>query len=207
MNPAAALADAIDALLPQTQCRQCGYAGCRPYAAAVAAGQARINQCPPGGDEVIAELALILNRSALPLNTAHGAAKPPAVALIDEALCIGCTLCIAACPVDAIVGARKRMHTVITADCTGCELCLPPCPVDCITLVPTGAPRNRAAQTAMAMRARELHAARTRRLENRNRGRRHPAAETAVTDAARHKRETIARALARAQARLAGKSR
>ena len=207
MNPAAALADAIDALLPQTQCRLCGYTGCRPYAAAIASGQAQINQCPPGGDAVIAELALALNRSALPLNTAHGEAKPPTVALIDEALCIGCALCIAACPVDAIVGARKRMHTVITTDCTGCELCLPPCPVDCITLAPTGAPRNHAAQKLMAARARELHAVHTRRLESRNRGRRQPAAATAATDAARHKRETIARALARAQTRLAGKSR
>lgn len=206
MNPAAALADAIDALLPQTQCRQCGYTGCRPYAEAVAAGQAQINQCPPGGDEVIAELALTLNMAALPLNTAHGETKPPAVALIDEAACIGCALCIAACPVNAIVGARKRMHTVITADCTGCELCLPPCPVDCITLVPTGAPRNRAAQKLMAAQARELHVARARQMENRNRVRRNPAV-SAATDAARRKRETISRALARAQARLAGKSR
>lgn len=207
MNPAAALADAIDALLPQTQCRLCGYAGCRPYAVAIASGQAQINQCPPGGDELIAELALTLGTAALPLNTAHGEAKPPASALIDEALCIGCALCIAACPVDAIVGARKRMHTVITADCTGCELCLPPCPVDCITLVPTGAPPNRAAQKLMAVRARELHAARTRRLDSRNRTRRNPAADNITTDAGHHKRETIARALARAQARLAGKSR
>lgn len=207
MNPRALPSvDAIDALLPQTQCRLCGHAGCRPYAAAMVSGQAQINQCPPGGDELVAELAAALSTPALPLNTAHGEPKPPAVALIDEAQCIGCALCIAACPVDAIVGAHKRMHTVITADCTGCELCLPPCPVDCITLVASGAPRNRAAQKSMAVRARELHLARTRRLDSRNRARRNPAAAT-VTDAGRRKRETIARALARAQARMDGKSR
>lgn len=199
--------DTIDALLPQTQCRLCGYAGCRPYAEAIAAGQAQINQCPPGGDEVIAELALVLSVPALPLDTAHGETKPPAVALIDETRCIGCALCIVACPVDAIIGTRRRMHTVITADCTGCELCLPPCPVDCITLVATGAPHNRAAQKLMAARTRELHTARTRRLDSRNRARRNPAAATVNADAGRRKRETIARALARAQARLAGKSR
>lgn len=195
-----ALAGTLDTVLPQTQCRQCGYAGCRPYAAAMAAGHAAINQCPPGGDAVIAELALVLGTPPLPLNTAYGIAKPPAVARIDEAACIGCALCIAACPVDAIVGARKLMHTVLARDCTGCELCLPPCPVDCIVLVSTGAPRDRAAQRALAARARELHAARVQRLAQRQRTHRPPAPQP---EESRYKRETIARVLARARARLA----
>ena len=125
----------IDALLPQTQCTKCGYTGCAPYADAVASGVADINQCPPGGDEVVRKLASLLGREAKPLNPANGAYRPPQVALIDEDLCIGCVKCIQACPVDAIVGASKRMHTVIAAWCTGCELCIPPCPVDCISLV------------------------------------------------------------------------
>ena len=130
------LADAIDALLPQTQCTKCGYAGCRPYAEAIAAGSAPINQCPPGGAAGIAELAALLRRSALPLNPANGIERPLTVAVIDEALCIGCTLCIQACPVDCIVGAPTKMHTVIESQCTGCDLCLPPCPMDCIAMVP-----------------------------------------------------------------------
>ena len=130
------LAARIDALLPQTQCTKCGYDGCRPYAEALATGEADINQCPPGGDEGIAKLAALLDRAVKPLDPAHGEYGPPQVAFIDEALCIGCVKCIHACPVDAIVGASKRMHTVIIAWCTGCELCIPPCPVDCITLVP-----------------------------------------------------------------------
>jgi electron transport complex protein RnfB len=128
------LAQRIDALLPQTQCTQCGYEGCRPYAEAIARGEADINQCPPGGDEGVARLAKLLALDPKPLNPANGVHRPPQVALIDEAACIGCTKCIRACPVDAIVGASKRMHTVIAAWCTGCELCLPPCPVDCIDL-------------------------------------------------------------------------
>lgn len=126
------LARRIDALLPQTQCTRCGYAGCLPYAEAIAAGAADIDQCPPGGNEGVATLARLLEREAKPVNPAHGAVTPPRVAIIDEAACIGCTKCIQACPVDAIVGAAKRMHTVIAAWCTGCELCVPPCPVDCI---------------------------------------------------------------------------
>ena len=131
-----ALAERIDALLPQTQCAKCGYAGCRPYAEAIAAGAADINQCPPGGAAAIGALAALLGRAAKPLNPANGAERRRAVALIDEARCIGCTLCIQACPVDAIAGAAKRMHTVIAELCSGCDLCLPPCPVDCIAMVP-----------------------------------------------------------------------
>jgi electron transport complex protein RnfB len=126
----------IDNLLPQTQCGQCGYPGCRPYAEAIAEGTAPINQCPPGGESTIRALADLLGVEPMPLNPENGEEKPKAVALIDEPACIGCTLCIQACPVDAIVGAPKLMHTVIAAECTGCELCLPPCPVDCIDMVP-----------------------------------------------------------------------
>jgi Na+-translocating ferredoxin:NAD+ oxidoreductase subunit B len=134
-----ALTERIDALLPQTQCRQCGHAGCRPYAAAIAAGHAQINQCAPGGDAGVARIARLLGRAPLRLNPANGVHKPPALALIDEENCIGCTLCIQACPVDAIVGAAKQMHTVLKSLCTGCELCIAPCPVDCISMVPPAA--------------------------------------------------------------------
>lgn len=129
------LADRIDALLPQTQCTQCGYPACRPYAEAIANGEADINRCPPGGDAGVRKLAALLGREAKPLDPLCGVEQPRRVALIDEALCIGCTLCIQACPVDAIVGAAKLMHTVVTELCSGCELCVPPCPVDCIEMV------------------------------------------------------------------------
>jgi electron transport complex protein RnfB len=128
--------DRIDAILPQTQCGQCNYPGCRPYAEAIASGEAPINQCPPGGEAGIRALADLLGVESLPLNPDNGREQPRRVAVIDEARCIGCTLCIQACPVDAILGAAKRMHTVIEAECTGCDLCLPPCPVDCIAMVP-----------------------------------------------------------------------
>jgi Na+-translocating ferredoxin:NAD+ oxidoreductase subunit B len=130
------LADRIDALLPQTQCEQCGYHGCRPYAEAIARGDAAINQCPPGGAAGIEKLAALLGQPVLPLNPENGVEKPRTLARIVEADCIGCTKCIQACPVDAIVGAAKLMHTVIADDCTGCELCVPACPVDCIVLLP-----------------------------------------------------------------------
>jgi electron transport complex protein RnfB len=130
------LVDAIDALLPQTQCTRCGYAGCRPYAVAVAKGEADINQCPPGSDATIRALAAALGREYRPLNPAHGVETRPLVAVIDEERCIGCAKCLPACPVDAIVGAQHFMHTVVSAQCTGCELCLPPCPVDCIEMRP-----------------------------------------------------------------------
>lgn len=164
------LAARIDALLPQTQCTKCGYPGCRPYAEAIAAGEADFDQCPPGGTEAIAQLASLLGRDAKPLNPANGAQRPPQVALIDEALCIGCVKCIQACPVDAIVGASKRMHTVIAAWCTGCELCIPPCPVDCISLMPVarlpepGLSRERHAFRASRM-ARD-HAERAAKLQS-----------------------------------------
>jgi len=153
MNPAT-LADRIDALLPQTQCSKCGYAGCRPYAEAIADGAAQINQCPPGGAAGIARLGQLLHRPPLPLNPANGAEKPLHVAVIDEALCIGCTLCIQACPVDAIVGSSKLMHSVLAAQCTGCDLCLPPCPMDCIAMVPVAPPRAWTPADADAARAR-----------------------------------------------------
>jgi len=130
------VADRIDALLPQTQCGQCGFPGCRPYAEAIARGEADINQCPPGGEAGIRALADLLGREPLRLDPEHGAEKPKRLAFIREDECIGCTKCIQACPVDAIIGAPKLMHTVIADACTGCELCLPPCPVDCIDLVP-----------------------------------------------------------------------
>ena len=134
-NPGpATLAERLLDALPQTQCTRCGYPDCAAYAQALAEGAAAINQCPPGGAEGVQRLAALTGQPALPLNPANGAEGPRQVAWIDEAWCIGCTLCIAACPVDCIVGAPKRMHTVIEADCTGCELCVPACPVDCIHL-------------------------------------------------------------------------
>jgi len=142
----------INQLLPQTQCGQCGYPGCRPYAAAIAAGEAEINQCPPGGTACIQALADLLGREVLQLNPLNGEEKPRRVAVIDEQTCIGCTLCIQACPVDAILGAAKMMHTVIETECTGCDLCLPPCPVDCIEMVPSPADRARWQPARPAMR-------------------------------------------------------
>jgi electron transport complex protein RnfB len=129
-------AEEIDALLPQTQCTRCGYTGCKPYAEAIASGEAAINQCPPGGAATIAALASLLDRARLPLNPANGIEAPPTVAVIDEERCIGCAKCLPPCPVDAIVGARKFMHTVVESLCTGCDLCIAPCPVDCIVMVP-----------------------------------------------------------------------
>jgi electron transport complex protein RnfB len=162
------LAARIDSLLPQTQCRLCGYAGCRPYAEAVAAGHAGINQCPPGGDDCARELAAAAGVAFQPVDPRFGTTKPPAAAVIDEALCIGCTLCIEACPVDAIVGATKLMHTVIAIACTGCELCIAPCPVDCISMEPTGARTTRQDQRNAASAARlrfdRRNARRTREL-------------------------------------------
>jgi electron transport complex protein RnfB len=128
------LAARLHAALPQTQCTRCGYPDCAGYAEAIAAGEAEINQCPPGGAEGIARLAQVSGRAVLPLNPANGVEAPRTVAVIDENWCIGCTLCLDACPTDAILGGNKRMHTVIERYCTGCELCVPVCPVDCIAL-------------------------------------------------------------------------
>jgi electron transport complex protein RnfB len=130
------LADRVEDLLPQTQCTKCGYAGCRPYAEAIAAGTAEINQCPPGGILGVARLASLLQRAVIPINPVNGVERARPVAFIDEALCIGCTLCIQACPVDAILGAAKQMHTILPSLCTGCDLCVAPCPVDCIAMIP-----------------------------------------------------------------------
>ena len=136
VSPTASLADRIEDLLPQTQCTKCGYAACRPYAEAIASGAAPINQCPPGGIEGVERLANLLGRPIIPINPDNGIERPRPLAFIDEAICIGCTLCIQACPVDAIIGAAKQMHTVIKELCTGCDLCVAPCPVDCITMMP-----------------------------------------------------------------------
>jgi electron transport complex protein RnfB len=153
----AALIQAIDALLPQTQCQRCGYAGCRPYAEAIAEAGVPINQCPPGGAALIARLAKLLGRAALPLNPAHGLEGPAMVVWIDPEVCIGCARCLPPCPVDAILGAQRQLHTVIESWCTGCELCLPACPVDCMHLRPAiGAPptpeQNRQRYLAQSLR-------------------------------------------------------
>ncbi|NIE66282.1 electron transport complex subunit RsxB [Burkholderia sp. Ax-1719] len=136
MNNSRTLADRIEDLLPQTQCTKCGYDGCRPYAEAVADGAASYNQCPPGGAEGVARLAHLLGKPVIPINPVNGVERPRPVALIDEQVCIGCTLCMQACPVDAIVGAPKQMHTIVKDLCTGCDLCVAPCPVDCIAMIP-----------------------------------------------------------------------
>lgn len=213
----ARLADALDAALPQTQCTRCGYPDCRRYAEAMAAGEADINRCPPGGAEGIARLAAIAGRPVRPLDTERGVEAPRTRAVIDEAWCIGCTLCIKACPVDCIVGASKRMHTVIADQCTGCELCLPACPVDCIALVNvTGAHTGWAAWSAAdADAARARYAARSERLE-REQGEHDAqmaakaqaklddlAAASAITDPAalERKRAVVEAALARARGR------
>ncbi|QNA88144.1 electron transport complex subunit RsxB [Massilia sp. Dwa41.01b] len=130
------LADLIEDQLPQTQCTKCGYPACRPYAEAIASGEAEINQCPPGGLEGVRRLSGVTGRPVIPINPANGIERPRPVAFIDESLCIGCTLCIQACPVDAIMGAAKQMHTILPSLCTGCDLCVAPCPVDCISMVP-----------------------------------------------------------------------
>ena len=150
------LANAIDALLPQTQCTKCGYDACRPYAEAIANGDADINRCPPGGAAGIGKLARLLSLPEKPLNPANGLEKPRTAAVIDESRCIGCMLCIKACPVDAIVGAAKHMHTVLTASCTGCDLCLPPCPVDCIDMVELDSLAQRGNRHAAALAAQSV---------------------------------------------------
>jgi electron transport complex protein RnfB len=180
------LADRIEDLLPQTQCTKCGYPACRPYAEAIAAGNASYNQCPPGGAEGIARIAELLGKPVIPINPVHGLERERPVAVIDESACIGCTLCIQACPVDAIVGAAKQMHTVIASLCTGCDLCVPPCPVDCIDMQAATPGRTgwAAWSQADADAARARHDARTLRLQ-------------------REKQENDARLAAKALAKLA----
>ena len=201
MNRPFDLASTIDALLPQTQCRQCGYAGCRPYAEAIARGEAGIDQCPPGGDDGAREIAEVAGLPYAPVDRRFGATKTPAIARIHEGACIGCTLCIAACPVDAIVGAAKRMHTVITAACTGCELCIPPCPVDCITMHTIPALRTSDEKRQAALRARGRFERRALRLARARKSRQTRATgnERAVNV------EIVEQAIARARKRLAGR--
>ncbi|MGH8750921.1 MAG: electron transport complex subunit RsxB [Burkholderiales bacterium] len=162
------LTEKINDILPQTQCGKCGYDGCKPYAEALAAGSADINQCPPGGEAGIRKLAALLGREFKPLNPEFGVEKPRATAFIEEGLCIGCVKCIDACPVDAIIGASKQMHTVITDHCTGCELCLAPCPVDCITMIPAANPVWSAQDAAAARQRFDFRNARLSREHEEN---------------------------------------
>ena len=180
------LADRIEDVLPQTQCTKCGYPACRPYAEAIASGSASYNQCPPGGAEGVARIASLLGKPVIPLNPENGVERERPVAVIDESACIGCTLCIQACPVDAIIGAAKQMHTVIASLCTGCDLCIPPCPVDCIDMKPVTAGKTgwAAWSATEADAARARHDARTLRLQ-------------------REKQENDARLAAKALAKLA----
>jgi electron transport complex protein RnfB len=196
-----ALADRLDAALPQTQCTRCGYDSCRPYSEAMAAGLAEVNRCPPGGPETIVILAHLAGREARPLDPARGAHAPPALARIDEARCIGCTLCIDACPVDAILGARMRMHVVMASLCSGCELCLAPCPVDCIAMVPAG--RKWTREDAAA--ARRRHDGRTARIA---RGEQlAQRAAPAGHDRAQARADRVAAAVERARQRRVGAAR
>jgi Na+-translocating ferredoxin:NAD+ oxidoreductase subunit B len=201
-TPPSATPEAIEELLPQTQCRLCGFDGCRPYAEAVSAGCAGINRCPPGGEATIRGLARLTGLPYVALDPDCGVETPPAVAVIDEPSCIGCTLCIQACPVDAIVGAARQMHTVIAEECTGCRLCLPPCPVDCIVMVEAGeSPAERARR---ASHFRQRHHARVARLE-RERAERLQAEQRKAAE--RKKRDTIERAMQRARQRLLERGR
>ncbi len=211
------LVDALDAALPQTQCTRCGYPDCRSYAVAISEGDAAVNRCPPGGAEGIARLAAISGLPVLPLDEARGAEGPRALAVIDEAWCIGCTLCIKACPVDCIVGASKLMHTVVDAQCTGCELCVPACPVDCIAMVPVTPGRSgwqawSAAQADEARDRYDFHRLRVLREQRENDERLAAKARAKLDDLAEHsrhtdpevlerKRQVIEAALARAKSR------
>lgn len=219
----AGLADRLHDALPQTQCQRCGYPDCASYAQAIACGVADINQCPPGGQEGVIRLARLLNREPKALNPEHGPEGPMTVAVIDEDWCIGCTLCMEACPTDAIAGANKRMHTVIEVHCTGCDLCLPACPVDCIRMEPVSGTLTgwQAWSPAQAGHARARYATRQGRLAQRreNQARRHlqqaqdkldhlaeqthmPADPDAAQAQIERKRAIIEAALARAQAHL-----
>lgn len=211
------LAERLNAALPQTQCTRCGYPDCAAYAQALADGEAGINQCPPGGAEGIARLALITGRPTLPLNPDNGSEGPRQMAVIDEDWCIGCTLCLDACPVDAIMGSNKLMHTVIESCCTGCELCIPVCPVDCISLENVTGERTgwaawSEADAGLARKRYEIHSYRRILDEGKNRKRLEEKAEAALADLPGHsqhtdpvvldqKRAIIEAALARSRAR------
>jgi len=214
------LADQIEDLLPQTQCTKCGYSGCRPYAEAIADGTAEINQCPPGGIEGVARLAGLLGRKVIPINPVNGYERPRPVAFIDESLCIGCTLCIQACPVDAILGAAKQMHTILPSLCTGCDLCVAPCPVDCIVMYPvtderTGWDAWSAEQAAAARERHDFRTFRLRRERAENEARLAAKAASKLSEGAQdaltpeqaaekeRKRAIIAAAMERARARAA----
>jgi electron transport complex protein RnfB len=215
----AASVDQIDAALPQTQCTRCGYPDCRGYAEAIAAGEAPINRCPPGGAEGIVRLAALTGQPVQPLDADCGSEGPRGVAVIDETWCIGCTLCLAACPVDAILGAHKHMHTVVADTCNGCELCIPVCPVDCITMLPvtgsaTGWQAWSPAQATDSRRRYQLHVQRAARAEAEQAQRLAAKAEAKLADLPAHSRHTdpavldrkravIEAALARARARAA----
>jgi electron transport complex protein RnfB len=210
------MAARIEDALPQTQCTRCGYPDCRGYAEAIAWDHAAINRCPPGGREGIGRLAAVMQREALPLDPSCGAEGPRRLAVIDEQWCIGCTLCIKACPVDCIVGGAKRMHTVIDALCTGCELCIPVCPVDCITMVDVTSPATgwQAWSVGLAAQARARYDAHKRRVAREQREHDLEMAQRAaqklaelelhsqITDpvALERKRAVVAAALARARA-------
>lgn len=196
-SAARALANRIDAVLPQTQCTRCGYAGCAPYAQALADGEADLDRCPPGGDAVVIALAALTGRPPKPVDSARGTPGPLLVALIDESACIGCTLCIAACPVDAIIGAQKRMHAILPSLCSGCELCVAPCPVDCITM----APASRVWSPADAADARVRHRARNARVARRERVADRKALRSPAASDREQRQATVAAALARARAR------
>ncbi len=211
------LAERINAALPQTQCTRCGYPDCAAYAQAISSAEAGINQCPPGGAEGITRLAAITGRPVLPLNPANGSEGPRHLAVIDEAWCIGCTLCLDACPTDAIVGSNKLMHTVIEPYCTGCELCIPVCPVDCISLENVTGTRSgwaawSGADAELARKRYEFHSSRRTADMGRNQKRLEEKAQAALADLPAHSRHTdpavldqkravIEAALARARAR------
>ena len=200
MTPEAALAASLLDALPQTQCRRCGYLDCRDYAEAIASGGADINRCPPGGAEGVVRLARITGRAVRPLDPECGAEGPRLLARIDEAACIGCALCLKACPTDAIVGAATRMHTVAEDLCSGCELCLPVCPVDCIALVPASGEHTgwNAWTPEQAAQARQRYEGHRQRAESA------PPPAAATQASASDRQQAVAAALARARAARAG---
>ena len=185
------ITEKINSILPQTQCAKCDFSGCKPYAKAIAEGKADINQCPPGGKTGILKIAQLLNVEYKPLNERHGVIKPREIAIIEENECIGCTLCILACPVDAILGASKSMHTVISVECTGCELCIEPCPVDCIKMEPLNVEDSESIENKRASLARSRYEFKQQRiLRERNNTK-----ANRVTTA--EKKQAIANAMAR----------